>query len=628
MSHWSAADATELYNLAHWGEGYFSVGAHGHLHVHPHREGAGVDLHAMVQQLQQQHQLRLPLLLRFTDILHDRVQRLTHAFDQALAQHASAARYTAVYPIKVNQQRSVVAHILGAGMGRVGLEAGSKPELMAVLGLAPAGATIVCNGYKDTSFIRAALIGQKLGHKVYIVVEKLTELDIVLREAARLDVAPLLGIRVRLASISAGNWQNTGGEKSKFGLSAGQLLEAVARLQQAGQLATLKMAHCHLGSQVANLRDVRGGMRELARFYAELRALGAPIDCVDVGGGLGVDYEGSRSRSYCSMNYSLDDYARAVVDTLMAACQQGGLPMPDIISESGRALTAHHAVLIANVVDHEQPPLAPAAALPDDAAPVLRELWLLLQNHYQQPPGERLSDADSNLNLAQELYQLGQLDLPGRAQAEALYYAICQQVHAQLDLGKRAHRQMLDSLREKLAQKYFCNFSLFQSLPDVWAIEQIFPVLPIHRLDEAPDTRIAICDLTCDSDGRIDRYVDSGGLDNTLPAHTLRAGEAYLLGFFMVGAYQEILGDIHNLFGDTDAVDIAVSEADPAGWTLLHAEAGDRADELLEYLHFTPSALRDNYREKAQASIADAALRETLLAELEAGLSGYTYLGS
>ncbi len=624
-ANWTPADADALYNTAHWGEGYFSAGADGHLQARPARNGVAIDLFEVTQQLQREG-VRLPVLLRLTDILQDRVRALTGAFAAAIRELNYGGRYTAVYPIKVNQQRTVVEHLLRAANGSVGLEAGSKPELMAVLALAPPGSTIVCNGYKDRGFIRFALIGRKLGHRVYIVVEKLSELELVLGEAAALKVEPLIGIRVRLASVGAGNWQNTGGEKSKFGLSASQILQAVAHLRSAGKLDWLRMVHCHLGSQVANLRDIQRGLGEVARFYAELRRLGAPIDCVDVGGGLGVDYEGTRSRSYCSTNYAMEEYARAVVEALAECCAREKLPAPDIISESGRALTAHHAVLVVNVVDSESAPKEPPQPPAADAAPALRELWRLFENPEQRPELERLHEAAQVLHDAQAQYAQGLLPLAARAQAEQLYYAICRRIQPLLEPNARLHREAMDALREKLADKYFCNFSIFQSIPDAWALDQIFPILPIHRLHEAPTARVSLCDLTCDSDGRLDQYVDRDGLDTTLPAHALNPGEPYLLGIFMVGAYQEILGDMHNLFGDTDAEDVAL-EAN-GGWRLSAAERGDRADELLRYVHFAPEDLLGAYERKLAGAALASGEREQFLAELRAGLSGYTYLQS
>jgi arginine decarboxylase len=623
---WRAQQARELYNMAHWGEGYFDVAGNGRLVVRPHRDRSPVtiDLFELAQRLPREG-LPLPVLVRFNDILHDRVDALAGAFAGVIAEHGYGGRYTAVYPIKVNQQRSVVEEIVRHGGARVGLEAGSKPELAAVLGLAPAGAIIVCNGYKDRAYIRRALIGQKLGHRVYIVVEKLSELPLVIEESRALGVQPMLGLRVRLSSRFTSTQQNTGGEKSKFGLASPQILEAVETLRTADMLASLRMVHFHLGSQVANVQDVARGMREASRFYVELRALGAPVDVVDVGGGLGVDYEGTRSRSFCSMNYSQQEYARNIVRTLQDVCRDANQPEPDLISESGRALTAHHAVLITSVIDHEsQPDGAPAAPAADDPA-ILRDLHELLGALDQRAPLECLHDAASLFGEAQAQYTHGQLTLTQRAHAERTYYAVCRALLPRLDGSIRAHREAQDELRSKLAEKYFCNFSVFQSVPDAWAIDQVFPIVPLHRLDERPTLRASLCDLTCDSDGRIDAYVDRSGLEPTLPVHPLKPGEPYLLGIFMVGAYQEILGDMHNLFGDTNAVNVVLDGK--GGWRLEGAEQGDRTDELLRYVHLAPEALAAAYRRKIEASDIPSAERDALLAELEEGLSGYTYLG-
>lgn len=627
---WRSEDAAALYNIPQWGEGYVSISGNGHLQVQPRRaDGPAIDLHALVQRLQAEN-LALPALIRFTDILRDRVDALTGAFAEVIEELDYRGRYTAVYPIKVNQQAAVVEAIVEHsvaedGTARVGLEAGSKPELAAVLGLAPAGSVIVCNGYKDRAYIRRALIGGKLGHRVYIVVEKLSELPLVLEAARDLQVEPLLGLRVRLSAQFTSTQQNTGGEKSKFGLTPPQVLQALELLRQAGRLDAVRMIHFHLGSQVANVGDIQRGLREAARYYVELRRLGAPVAIVDVGGGLGVDYEGTRSRSFCSMNYSLHEYARNILRALQEVCAEAQQPEPDVISESGRALTAHHAVLVTSVIDHEILPDARLPAPADDAPAVLRDLYALLDQVVAEPL-ECLHDADHFLAESQIQYTHGGLPLEARAYAEAAYYAIARAVLPQLDASIRAHRAAIDELKEKLSAKYFCNFSVFQSVPDAWAIDQVFPIVPIHRLDERPGIRARLCDITCDSDGKLERYVDREGLMPTLALHALRPSEPYWLGLFMVGAYQEILGDMHNLFGDTNAVNVVLDPGAPEGWKLQAAEAGDRTDELLRYVHLTPEALAASYRRKFDAAGMPPATHATLLAELEAGLTGYTYL--
>jgi arginine decarboxylase len=630
---WSAAHARDLYNVPYWGEGYFDVGADGHLLVKPKRNGTAIDLYELTRSLPKRG-LDLPVLLRFTGILEDRVDALTGAFGDVIGELGYGGRYTAVYPIKVNQQKDVVDAIVRHGGDRVGLEAGSKPELAAVLGLARPGAVIVCNGYKDRAYLRRALIGQKLGHRVYIVVEKTSELPMLLSAAKELKVEPLIGLRVRLAANFTSTQQNTGGEKAKFGLAAAQVLEAVELLRDAGKLDCLRMVHFHLGSQVANVADIQRGMREAARYYVELRALGAELDTVDVGGGLGVDYEGTRSRSFCSINYSLREYALNIVRTLQEVCRESQQPEPSIISESGRALTAHHAVLVTQVVDREGAPRqAPAAPKADDPQ-VLRDLHATLAAIGERPALECLHDAGHFLAEAQTAYVAGVLNVVQRARAEQCYFAVCRAVAPRLDPSVRVHREALDELREKLADKYFLNFSVFQSVPDVWGIDQVFPILPIHRLDEKPTLRATLCDLTCDSDGRIDHYVDRGGVETTLPLHDLNPGEPYLLGIFLVGAYQEILGDMHNLFGDTNAVNVVLDPGSGSGaggrkgWKLADPERGDRTDELLKYVHLEPKELSAAYRRKFAKTKLSAPEKKKLLAELVEGLTGYTYLSS
>jgi len=624
---WSIQRARETYNISHWSGGYFNVNEAGHLVAHPHRDEteSGIDLFDIAQLLNKSG-MSLPVLVRFTNILHDRVDQICNAFSWAMLQEDYQGAYNVVYPIKVNQQRSVVEEIKEHGGKRVGLEAGSKPELMAVIALADAdGGLVICNGYKDREYIRLALIGRQLGLRIYIVVEKLSELELIIEEAKALNVDPLIGVRIRLASISQGNWQNTGGEKSKFGLSAAQVLEMIERLKVAGLTESLQLLHCHLGSQIANIRDIQRGMQEVARYYAELRRIGSNILIVDVGGGLGIDYEGTRSRSYCSMNYTLQEYANNVVHTFREVCANEQLPFPDIISESGRALTAHHAVLLTEVIDSEQvPDIGQPNPIQDDAPQIIKDLSYGLQNISSRSALEVYHDAVHWLSVAQDMYTHGVLSLEERAQAEQIYFATCHKVRPLLQAASRTHRQVLDELNEKLTDKYFCNFSVFQSIPDVWAINQVFPVLPIHRLDEAPSRRAVITDLTCDSDGRIDFYVDKEGVETTLPLHSLRLHEPYILGIFLVGAYQEILGDMHNLFGDTNSVNIEVTTA--GSYRLLQPQQGDSVDAVLRYVQFNAEDLLECYRNKiANAGLA-ADQKRMCLETLEEGLTGYTYL--
>ncbi|PWG64860.1 biosynthetic arginine decarboxylase [Sediminicurvatus halobius] len=612
------------YNLAQWSGGYFRADDRGRLLAVPDRGAGGpaVVLEEVVAEARAAG-LALPLLVRFADILQDRVRHLCAAFDAACAAEDFQGGYTAVYPIKVNQQRRVVEAILAGAPGRVGLEAGSKPELMAVLAAAPPGSRVICNGYKDREYVRLALRARQLGLDARLVVEKRSELAVIIDEAARLGLRPNLGLRVRLASLGEGKWQNTGGEKSKFGLSATDALAVVERLRAAGLLECLDLLHFHLGSQIANIADIQRGMREAIRYYVELHRLGAPVTVVDVGGGLGVDYEGTRSRSHCSMNYSLEEYAHNVVHTVREICSEHDLPQPHLVTEAGRAMTAHHAVLVTDVIDVESvadgpPPTEP----PGEEAPlVLRDLWRGYASAAERSPLEVCHDAAHWLAEARSQYQHGVLGLAGRAEAERLYHATCLAVRRRLDPRIRAHRELLDELDEKLADKVFVNLSLFQSMPDIWAIDQIFPILPLHRLDEPPQRRAVLQDLTCDSDGAIHQYVARDGVETTLPLPG--PGAPLLLGAFLVGAYQEILGDMHNLFGDTDSVNVSLT-AD--GWRLDDPHNGDSIESVLAHVRFGERELLQAYRRRVAASGLPAAARTECLRELEAGLQGSTYL--
>ena len=614
------ADAARIYNLDAWGRGYFTAEPGGRVAVHgPQGPVALPDIVARARE----QGLNTPLLLRFPHILRDRAQQLSNAFDAAIAEAGYGGCYTPIYPIKVNQQGSVVRELLAHPT--LGLEAGSKPELLAVLGLLPPGRPIVCNGYKDAAYIRMALAGERLGHPTTIVIEKMSEIALIAQLARQTGVRPRLGVRVRLASVSKGHWQNTGGEKSKFGLTAPQVSQALAALREAGLLDCLRLVHFHLGSQVANLRDIRAGLREAARYYVELARAGAPLAVVDVGGGLGVDYDGTASRASCSMNYTLADYAAAVVEALHRASAEAGSPQPDILSESGRALTAHHAVLVTNISDCERAQRPTLAALPENAPGLLAELAAL--RDIPMRPLECLEEGRVLIDQCQAAFARGDFGLAERAQAEELWLQVQYAVRDALDgasNANRSQREALDDLRERLADKLFANFSVFQSLPDIWAIDQVFPIMPLQRLGERPTRHGLIRDLTCDSDGRIDHYVDRDGLESTLAVHDIAEGEDYLLGFFLVGAYQEILGDMHNLFGDTDTANVALGEK--GDFHLVEVEHGDRGEELLEYVHVPVAELKARYREKAAAAALGEAAAEELLGLLERGLGATTYL--
>ncbi|HET6631432.1 MAG TPA: biosynthetic arginine decarboxylase [Rhodanobacteraceae bacterium] len=620
---WTLDDARRTYALRGWSEGYVDVDAAGRATMRPRgADGPALALDEILTRARAEG-LRLPLLLRFPDILADRLRRLQASFATAIGDHGYAGGYSAIFPVKVNQQRGVVSELVAAGREGFGLEAGSKAELMAVLALARPGSIVICNGYKDREYVRLALIGRKLGLRVHIVIEKLSELDSVCAEARMLAVEPLLGVRVRLASIGAGKWQNTGGDKGKFGLSPQQVLELVARLDAAGLKHTLKLQHFHMGSQISNVRDIANGMREAVRYFVELRRVGVDLQIVDVGGGLGVDYDGTGSRGSNSINYSIEQYAASIVQPLAEAVAAEGLPAPHILTEAGRAMTAHHAVLAINVSEVEAVPEGAVPPAADGEPAVLRHLREIHATLGQRPTLELYHEAQYRLAEGQSLFALGQLDLAQRAQLDQLYYAIVGEVRVRLRRGERAHRQALDELDEKLVDKYFGNFSVFESVPDVWAIDQVFPIVPLTRLDERPQRRGVLVDLTCDSDGRVDLYVDSEGLDVSLPLHAPRRGESYRLGIFMVGAYQETLGDIHNLFGDTDAVNVRLAGD---GYELAHARRGDSAALMLDYVGYDLDALRAAWRQRMDEAGLDAATAARMAAALDAGLAAYTYL--
>jgi arginine decarboxylase len=623
MTAWSPDQARKTYSIPHWSEGYFDVDAAGRVSVHPRgAQGPAIALPDVVDAARA-NGAKLPLLVRFPDILGDRLGKLQSAFAQAMTEWDYTGGYTAVYPIKVNQHQGVAGTLASHAGEGFGLEAGSKPELMAVLALSRPGGLIVCNGYKDREYIRLALIGRKLGLETFIVIEKPSELTLVLEEAKALDVQPGLGVRMRLASLGAGKWQNSGGDKAKFGLSPRQVLDLWKALRDAGMGDALGLLHFHMGSQISNVRDIANGMREATRYLVELSKLGANVRYMDVGGGLGIDYEGTRSRSYCSINYGIAQYASNIVQPLAEACEANGLVPPRIVTECGRAMTAHHAVLVANVSEVEQAPEGRVPPAHADEPAVIRHLRELHGELDARPAVELFHEAQHHHGEGLSLYALGQIDLVHRARIDDLFYAIAHAVRARLDVGEKSHRDLLDELNERLVDKYFVNFSVFESIPDGWAIDQVFPIVPIERLDEAPTRRGVIADMTCDSDGKIDTYVENEGLDSSLPLHELRHGESYRLGFFLVGAYQEILGDIHNLFGDTDAVEVHV---DGDGYGITQQRRGDTNDVMLDYVGYKLDALRAAYHDKVAAAKLPVDESARLNAALEAGLTAYTYL--
>jgi arginine decarboxylase len=609
-----------------WGLGFFRINDEGHVTVHPDGTPSnGLDLYKLALDLNAQG-IGLPLLLRFSDILRARIENLARDFRRAIEEFAYEGSYTSVYPVKVNQQRHVIEEIVEFGQPwGVGLECGSKAELQAVLGLVErTDHLIVCNGYKDEEFMRLALMGQKLGHTVFIVVEQLSELDVLLRVADELAVTPTMGVRIKLATEGFGRWAKSGGEKSKFGLSAPHLMALLERLHALGRPDLLKLIHFHLGSQITDIRYIKAGLEEIGRFYTEVRGLGFDVTHVDVGGGLGVDYDGSRTTRPASMNYTTREYANDVVYTLGTVCRNKGLPMPHLISESGRALTAHHSLLLVNVTDVESQDVRGAPALRPDPPPLLVELKENLESLVPDRIEEVFHDAVFAKERSQELFASGVFSLRDKADAEQFYLVTMNALKELIADDKGAHPEITSHLESVLVDRYFCNFSVFQSLPDNWAIEQIFPVMPVHRLNEEPTRRGTLQDITCDSDGVIDRFAGGRKGKPCLELHTVSDHQPYILGIFLTGAYQEILGDLHNLFGDTNAVHVRFRGT---SYEVTDLVRGDTVTEVLNYVQFHASDLLTTFRRKV--SYAQGLSRQeanTFIADYVAGLEGYTYL--
>ena len=624
---WTIESARTLYNIEGWGIGYFDINEHGHVVVRPDADNPSreLDLYELANDLEAQG-VGLPLLLRFSDILRSRIESLTERFARAIREYEYTGGYTTVFPIKVNQQRHVVEEIVEFGKDAgVGLECGSKPELQAVLALAEhTDHLIVCNGYKDEEFMRLALMGQKLGHKVYIVIEQLSEVDVLLQVADELGVTPTAGVRIKLHSEGSGRWAKSGGEKSKFGLSTAQLVKLVDRLREANRLDILKLIHFHLGSQITDIRYIKAGLQEVSRYYAELRGMGVDVTHVDVGGGLGVDYDGSQSTTQASVNYSLQEYANDVVYTLAESCRELDLPMPHIISESGRALTAHHALLLLSVIDVESQADNVIPVLTDDDHAFLHEMAEDYSAVSRRRVREVYHDATFAKERSQELFNSGVLTLRERALAEQIYIATITAVARIAQQDREEYADIIEDLEATLTDRYFCNFSLFQSLPDSWAIDQLFPVMPIHRLDQEPTRRGTIQDVTCDSDGKIESFIGGRAARPSLPLHPFVDGEQYILGIFLTGAYQEILGDLHNLFGDTNAVHIRLG---PNGYEVAELVHGDTVTEVLAYVQYRASDLLATFRRKVAAATGITRQEaNTFIADYVAGLEGYTYL--
>ena len=625
---WSIAEAGELYDVSRWGKGYFSVGQNGNVWVHPDKEPSrGIDLKELVDNLQLRG-ISLPLLIRFGEILQHRLGEMHAAFQTAITDQGYKGSYCCVYPIKVNQQRQVVEEVFKYGRPyRFGLEAGSKPELLAVLAIADNDTPIICNGFKDDEYIEMAMLSKKIGRQIIPVVEKYTELDLILKHSARVGVRPVIGLRIKLASRGSGRWKSSGGYRSKFGLTVTEGLRALEQLKACGMEDCLQLLHFHLGSQITNIRQIKAAVIEAARVYVELKRAGAGLNYMDVGGGLGIDYDGSQTDFESSVNYTLQEYANDVVHHIQNVCDEAEVAHPIIISESGRAVAAYHSVLVFNVLgvtgfgDTDSLP-----EIPDDVEQPLIDLRETMKGLSNKNLLESFHDAQQALDSALNLFSLGYLPLQQRSTAESMYWQICRNIQK---LGKQLDYfpEELEGLDTLLSDTYFCNFSLFQSMPDSWAVKQLFPIMPIHRLQEEPFRHGILGDISCDSDGKVDQFIDRRDVKKTLPLHAFN-GEPYYLGAFLVGAYQEILGDLHNLFGDTNAVHVGL---DGNGSVVLEAVIrGDTVREVLDYVQFKTPALLEQFRTDVETAVREGRIgyeeSGSLLRFYEEGLNGYTYL--
>ncbi len=626
---WSIADAEEHYEVPRWGHGFFSIGENGHLLVHPDRKrDRSIDMKELVDRLQMRG-LDLPILLRFNGILKERLRELRDVFAAAIAEHQYQGTYTCVFPIKVNQQREVVQKIVEYGREYgFGLEAGSKPELLAVVAMTDPSTPIICNGFKDAQFIEMAMLAQKLGRKVIPVVEKYTELALVLEYAEKVGVRPSIGMRVKLASRGSGRWQSSGGYRSKFGLTVSELLTGLQELESRGMADCFNLLHFHLGSQITNIRQVKSAINEASRVYVDLYNRGAGLELLDIGGGLGVDYDGSRTNFESSMNYSVEEYAGDVIYHVQTVCNEAGVPHPGIVSESGRAIAAYHSVLVFGTLgvsgqgNHPGTPIQ----VPSDAQQPLHDLSFTKEHLTARNVLESYHDAQQALDMAMNLFSTGHLPLDQRVLAEDLYFEICRKLR-QLTKELEYIPEELHGLDRMLSDTYFCNFSLFQSMPDSWAIKQLFPVMPIHRLKEKPTRHAVLSDITCDSDGKIDNFIDRRDVKQTIKLHAYD-GSDYYLAAFLIGAYQEILGDLHNLFGDTNAVHVSISDS---GEVVLETLIkGDTVREVLHYVQFDGRDLLDRLQQAVEVAVREGRLDHRqagyFVKFYEDGLNGYTYL--
>ena len=629
MRKWRIEDSEELYNITGWGTSYFSINDAGHVVVTPRRDGVTVDLKELVDELQLRD-VASPMLLRFPDILDNRIEKMSSCFKQAAEEYGYKAENFIIYPIKVNQMRPVVEEIISHGKKfNLGLEAGSKPELHAVIAVnTDSDSLIVCNGYKDESYIELALLAQKMGKRIFLVVEKMNELKLIAKMAKQLNVQPNIGIRIKLASSGSGKWEESGGDASKFGLTSSELLEALDFMESKGLKDCLKLIHLHIGSQVTKIRRIKTALREASQFYVQLHSMGFNVEFVDIGGGLGVDYDGTRSsNSEGSVNYSIQEYVNDSISTLVDVSDKNGIPHPNIITESGRALTAHHSVLIFEVLETATlPEWDDEEEIAPDAHELVQELYSIWDSLNQNKMLEAWHDAQQIREEALDLFSHGIVDLKTRAQIERLYWSITREIN-QIAGGLKHAPDEFRGLSKLLADKYFCNFSLFQSLPDSWAIDQIFPIMPIQRLDEKPERSATLQDITCDSDGKIANFISTRNVAHYLPVHSLKKTEPYYLAVFLVGAYQEILGDMHNLFGDTNAVHVSVNEK---GYNIEQIIDGETVAEVLDYVQYNPKKLVRTLETWVTKSVKEGKISleegKEFLSNYRSGLYGYTYL--
>ena len=629
MRKWRIEDSEELYNITDWGTSYFGINDKGHVVVTPRKDGVSVDLKELVDELQLRD-VASPMLVRFPDILDNRIEKMSSCFKQAAEEYGYKAQNFIIYPIKVNQMRPVVEEIISHGKKfNLGLEAGSKPELHAVIAVnTDSDSLIVCNGYKDESYIELALLAQKMGKRIYLVVEKMNELKLIAKMAKQLNVQPNIGIRIKLASSGSGKWEESGGDASKFGLTSSELLEALDFLESKGLKDCLKLIHFHIGSQVTKIRRIKTALREASQFYVQLHSMGFKVEFVDIGGGLGVDYDGTRSsNSEGSVNYSIQEYVNDSISTLVDVSDKNGIPHPNIITESGRALTPHHSVLIFEVLETATlPEWDDEEEIAPDAHELVQELYGIWDSLNQNKMLEAWHDAQQIREEALDLFSHGIVDLKTRAQIERLYWSITREIN-QIAAGLKHAPDEFRGLSKLLADKYFCNFSLFQSLPDSWAIDQIFPIMPIQRLDEKPERSATLQDITCDSDGKIANFISTRNVAHYLPVHALKKTEPYYVAVFLVGAYQEILGDMHNLFGDTNAVHVSVNEK---GYNIEQIIDGETVAEVLDYVQYNPKKLVRTLETWVTKSVKEGKISleegKEFLSNYRSGLYGYTYL--